>query len=173
MSFELKDLLQAIGPTASLIFAAWIFLSFLQQRYTTAYELYRALLSELRQHKEQDPRRASLCGQIMEYKHRCEQMRLAAHIGLLAAIALISTIVMAALNTIDDRLVALKYLAALLSVVGLLLVIWAAVLVLIENLRLQRIIDSDLSDIPELVEAARYETFRRGRSEDSDRQDGP
>ncbi len=29
--FELKDLLSAVGPTASLIFAAWIFLSFLPE----------------------------------------------------------------------------------------------------------------------------------------------
>lgn len=153
-NFELNDLLQAIGPTASLIFAAWIFLSFLQQRYSTAYNLYRALIAELRQHPETDKRRESLCEQILEYKRRCQQMRLAAHIGLLAAIALISTIILAVLNTVNEEWVVLKFLAALLSVVGLLLVIWAAILVVIENLRLQLIIDSDLSDIPDLAHGA-------------------
>src|SRR5436305_1444599 len=36
VQFDLKDLLQAIGPTASLVFAAWIFLSFLESRYVAA-----------------------------------------------------------------------------------------------------------------------------------------
>ena len=48
MDFELKDLLEAIGPNATLIFAAWIFLSFLQQRYTAAYDRYRALVPRQR-----------------------------------------------------------------------------------------------------------------------------
>ena len=32
MNFELSDVLKAIGPAASIIFAAWIFTGFLQQR---------------------------------------------------------------------------------------------------------------------------------------------
>jgi hypothetical protein len=36
--FELKDVREAIGPTASLLFAAWIFLSFLRERYVAANE---------------------------------------------------------------------------------------------------------------------------------------
>jgi hypothetical protein len=78
--FELKDLLQAIGPSASLIFAAWIFLSFLQSRYSSAYEHYRQLIAELRTHREQDRRLQSLCRQILAYKRRCEQMRWATNI---------------------------------------------------------------------------------------------
>jgi hypothetical protein len=85
-AFQLKDLLEAIGPTASLIFAAWIFLSFLQARYTTANERYRSLLDEFRQHTSQDARRSSLRDQITEYKRRCEQMRLATNMGVSAAI---------------------------------------------------------------------------------------
>lgn len=154
LSFDLKNVLQAVGPTASLIFAAWLFLSYLQQRFTSAYERYRALISEFRQHKEKDQRYHSLLEQVVEYKHRCEHMRLATHIGLLAAIALIGSIVFAALNAIDQNIAAFKFLSAGLSLIGLLLVIWAAVLVIIENLRLQVAIDSDLSDVPELAKAA-------------------
>ncbi len=153
--FDLKDLLQAVGPTASLIFAAWIFLSFLQQRYMTAYEHYRQLISEFRSHEQRDRRRESLARQILEYKHRCEQMRLATQIGVIAAICLISAIVCAALEAMDSQLRALKYLCAVSAIVGLLLVIWAAVLVLMENARLQVIIDSDISDVSELSRAAR------------------
>ncbi len=152
--FRLKDLLEAVGPTASLIFAAWIFLSFLQQRYMTAYEHYRELIAEFRSHEQRDRRRESLGQQILEYKHRCEQMRLATQIGVVAAICLISSIVLAAVNAMDSQLSALKYLCAAGAIGGLLLVIWAAVLVMMENARLQVIIDSDLSDIPDLRGAA-------------------
>ncbi|MDB6088009.1 MAG: conserved rane protein of unknown function [Gammaproteobacteria bacterium] len=153
-SFQLKDLLQAVGPTASLIFAAWIFLNFLQSRYTAAYDRYRALIAEYRVHREQDRRRQSLRDQILEYKRRCEQMRKATHLGVLAAIVLISALIFAALDTIYDQLSLLKYLSATCAVGGLLLVIWAATYVIVENSRLQLIIDSDLSDVPDLQEGA-------------------
>jgi Na+/H+ antiporter NhaB len=152
--FDLKDLLQAIGPTASLIFAAWIFLSYLQQRYSGAYDRYRNLVEEFRAHGDHDERRRSVLEQILEYKRRCQQMRLATHLGLLAAVILISSIISAALCVMTDDFAAFKYLSAALAIVGLLIVIWAALLVIIENWRLQLIIDSDLSDRPELVRAA-------------------
>jgi hypothetical protein len=157
--FPLKDLLQAVGPTASLIFAAWIFLSFLQQRYMSAYEHYRQLIAEFRSHEQRDRRRDSLGEQILGYKRRCEQMRRATHIGVIAAICLISSIVFAALHAMGLELPAVKYLCATGAIVGLLLVIWAAVLVLIENAGLQKIIDSDISDIPDL----RGHAARQGR----------
>jgi hypothetical protein len=84
LEFQLKDLLQAVGPTASLIFAAWIFLSFLQSRYTSAYERYRSLLQEFRTHEAKDRRRETLQDQILEYKRRCEQMKTATNIGVIA-----------------------------------------------------------------------------------------
>jgi hypothetical protein len=73
--FRLKDLLEALGPTASLIFAAWIFLTFLQSRYTASYERYRTLIDEFRHHDNRDHRRNSLRDQILEYKLRCEKKR--------------------------------------------------------------------------------------------------
>lgn len=154
--FELKDLLQAVGPTASLIFAAWIFLSYLQSRYTVAYEHYRALIAELRTHREQDERRASLRSQILEYKRRCELMRRATNIGVVSAIVLISALLSAAVGTIFNAASMWKYLTALCAIGGLLLVVWAASLVIVENCRLQRILDSDLSDLPELVERVQH-----------------
>jgi hypothetical protein len=44
MTFELKDILTAIGPNASIVFAAWIFMGFLQQRYSVALERYGSLI---------------------------------------------------------------------------------------------------------------------------------
>ena len=153
--FELKDLLQAIGPTASLIFAAWIFLSFLQARYSSAYEHYRQLIAELRTHREQDRRLQSLCRQILAYKRRCEQMRWATNIGVIAAMVLIGALIFAALGTMYDTAPAWKYLTAACAIIGLLLVIWAASFVILENYGLQRLLEEDLSDVPGLVERAR------------------
>jgi Protein of unknown function (DUF2721) len=153
--FDLKDLLQAVGPTASLIFAAWIFLTFLQSRYTSAYEYFRALIAEFRTHREQDQRRASLRHQILIYKRRCEYMRLATNIGVTSAILLITALICAALGTMYDTVSAWKYLTAACAIIGLLLVIWAATLVILENYALQRLLESDLSDLPELVDSVR------------------
>src|SRR3954470_17003472 len=101
MYFKSKDFLEAIGPSASLIFASWIFLSFLQTRYTAAYERYRSLIDERRQNLTQKPdegvtdedrHQRSLGGQIGLYRRRCEHMRLATNIGVIAAMLLIITI---------------------------------------------------------------------------------
>ncbi|MBV9696581.1 MAG: DUF2721 domain-containing protein [Gammaproteobacteria bacterium] len=156
-SFELKDLLQAIGPTASLIFAAWIFLNFLQQRFVAAYQWYRNLLQEYRQRGRGDDTRAdSLRTQILSYRRRCEQMRIATSIGVWAAIALLATLICGALAVMaPGPLGWLKYGAGALAVAGLLLVIWAAGIVLLENAGLRRMLEDDLADVPEL---------QRGRS---------
>lgn len=165
--FQLKDLLQAVGPTASLIFAAWIFLTFLQQRYTSSYNHYRQLIAEFRAHAAHDARRECLRDQILEYKRRCEQMRNATNIGVIAAILLISVLVLGALDTMADHLRVLKYLTAACAIVGLLLVIWASIIVIIENTRLQLIIDSEVTDLPGLAKAAR-DSRRIGAQHGSD-----
>jgi len=162
--FDLKDLLEAVGPTASLIFAAWIFLTFLQARYTAAYERFRSLIAELRSHGEQDQRHSSLQNQILIYKQRCEQMRLATNIGVISAILLITALICAALGTMYDTVSAFKYSTACCAVIGLALVIWAAALVLAENYHVQQLLESDLSDVPELVDQVRNGRTVGGRA---------
>jgi len=153
-SYSLKDVLEAVGPTASLIFAAWIFLSFLQQRYTTAYELYRSLIDEYRQGNLHDQRKRSVRDQILMYKQRCEQMRLATNIGVIAAMLLISTLITAAIYTVFPEAMVLKHVSTACAIIGLLLVICAAVVVVRENLKLQQVIDSELTDLPDLAQQA-------------------
>jgi hypothetical protein len=148
--FELKDVLTAVGPTASLIFAAWIFLSFLQQRYTSAYERYRSLISEYRQSDLRDQRKTSVRDQILLYKLRCERMRWATNIGVVSAIVLICTLIAGALYTVS-HVEFLKYVSTACAIGGLLLVIWAAVVVLRENIEIQHAIDSELTDLPDLA----------------------
>jgi hypothetical protein len=119
------------------------------------YQQYRELINEFRQHRERDLRRESLRDQILEYKRRCEQMKTATNIGVIAAILLIRVPVLSAINTILSQVAFLKYLTGACAIVGLLLVVWAAVLVVIENTRLQLIIDSEVSDVSELEHGAR------------------
>jgi hypothetical protein len=47
--FELKEVMDAVGPSAALAFAAWLFLQLLQQRYSAAYSRYRELVNSFRQ----------------------------------------------------------------------------------------------------------------------------
>jgi hypothetical protein len=82
-------------------------------------------------------------------------MRLATNIGLTSAILLISALIFAALATMYDTISPWKYLTACCAIAGLLLVIWAAALVLLENYGLQRLLESDLSDLRKLVDHAR------------------
>ena len=148
---DVKSFLTAVGPTASLIFAAWIFLSFLQQRYGTAYNLYRELIAEYREPDKDARRRETLRFQILEYKHRCEQMRISTQLGVVGAILLIIAVMSGGIDTLADQ-TWLFMLCVVTGLLGLAVVIGAALLVLRENFRLQMIIDSEISEHPELFE---------------------
>src|SRR3978361_552843 len=86
MNFELSDVLKAIGPAASIIFAAWIFMGFLQQRYDAAIDRYREVVAQYRLPDMGDVRRANIRDEIARYKRRCELMTTATLVGLVAAI---------------------------------------------------------------------------------------
>jgi hypothetical protein len=151
VDFELKDFLEAVGPTASLIFASWIFLSFLQSRYTAAYDRYRMLLDEHRSHGQRGgPRQSSISRQIRLYKQRCEQMRIATNVGVVAAILLIVTILAGGAQVILPDVGMLRFVGAGSTVLGLLLLIVAAGFVLRENTLIQHAIDDETSDVPEV-----------------------
>jgi hypothetical protein len=47
-SFQLSDALKAIGPPASIIFAARILMGVLQQRYDAVISRYREAISDFR-----------------------------------------------------------------------------------------------------------------------------
>src|SRR4051794_21456377 len=154
MDLNLKGVLDAVGPTAGLIFASWLFLSFLGQRYAAGYERYRALISEYRDQEGRSPRHKLLGEQILLYKRRCEQMKIATNLGVLAAMFLITTLVAAALVAIFPAAELLKYVSAASSIVGLLLVLAGACIVMRENTLIQHALDGELADIPELAKEA-------------------
>ncbi|MBV8361876.1 MAG: DUF2721 domain-containing protein [Deltaproteobacteria bacterium] len=151
MNFELKDILQAVGPNAALIFAAWIFMDFLQQRYLSALERYRLLISDYREGRMGKDRHRNIKDQVLLYKHRCELMRSATNLGLIAAILLILTLIGAAFNVIWPGLTFLKYMSTGFALAGLAMIIVAAIIAIFENSIIQRAIDAELLDIPELA----------------------
>ena len=77
-------------------------------------------------------------------------MRLAANVGVASAITLITGLLCAALGTMVQGVAVFKYLIAFFAVAGLASAFWAATLVITENSRARRIIDSDTSDLRDL-----------------------
>jgi hypothetical protein len=153
MSFTMKDLLAAVGGNAALVFAAWIFMTYLQGRYSAAFTLYRTLIGGYRDGVE-GPQKESLAQQIRLYRRRCDQMRRATNLGMVSAILLLLALLCGGANVIFPDAEALKYLAAACILFGLLSVIAAAVYVLLENTSIRQALDADLATIPEIAQQA-------------------
>jgi hypothetical protein len=149
MDFQLKDILQTAGPTAALVFASWMFLQLLTQKFTSTFSQYRALIAEYRSADVSDQRRQHLGEQIPVYKRRCEQMQRATVIGVVAAILLIFTLLAATVETIfGGDLPVLKYAGAAASVLGLSALLWAAVYLILENKSVVATVISEMKDLP-------------------------
>ncbi len=150
MDFEIADLLKVIGPSASIIFAAWIFMGFLQQRYDAAVSRYRDLVGEYRAGQGPDSREGHERHQILAYRRRCRAMNLACVSGLGSAIILIVALMLAEVAMALPSLGALKYPSAFFVLIGLLLVVVSAGIVLYDcRLAHQQIYDEVL-DVPDL-----------------------
>lgn len=152
MSFELKDVLQTAGPTASLIFASWIFLQLLGQKYVSAFDRYRQLVAEYRSSPGNDVRREHLAEQIPLYKRRCEQMQRATVIGVVAAMLLIFVLLAGTIETIAGTEIAwLKWAGASATVIGLGLLIYAASYLILENRHVIDALHSEVKDLPDVA----------------------
>jgi hypothetical protein len=147
-------------PSASIVFAAWIFMGFLQQRYDAAVERYRSMIGECRtQSGVSDARRRNIREQLATYQRRCRLMNAACNVGLLSAILLILSLIAGELDVIFTGITLFKDASALASLAGFMFVIAAAVLVLIESAISRRQLDWEVMDIPGLAN-----TVDRGRS---------
>lgn len=152
MTFELKDVLGVGGPSASLIFAATIYLGFLQQRYTSTYDRYRDLADGLRTFPASgDPRarvrRDSMAGQLQLYRRRCGQLMVATNFAVAAAVLLSLALVVGLLNLTVAPAAPLKYacLAGLLA--GLLLLVVSSAFVVVENTLVRHAVAAELDDL--------------------------
>jgi hypothetical protein len=147
--FQLKDLLQAVGPNASLVFAAWIFLGFLETRYVASFERYRELADEFRSGPPKE-RHDAVRGQIELYRRRCEWIRLSTSIGVVSAMSLLCTLILAGLDVVFSGHPWLSAGSAICAIGGLLLVVVAAAIVVVENVMIGTALRAEITDIPEL-----------------------
>lgn len=147
MDFELKDVMGAVGPSAALVFAAWLFLQLLQQRYTAAYTRYRELIEAFRGDLN-GKRREVIQEEIDVYYKRVKTMMYATNLGMVAAICLLLSLASSGLDAMF-KLDWLKYIGGPGIVLGLLLVVPAAIMVIMENMMIKKPIDDELADVKE------------------------
>ena len=152
MNLDLPKVLTVIGPAASIIFAAWIFVAFLQTRYDAAVERYRELIEKYRHSDLSGSRKANMKDQIVAYKRRCELMNKAIGCGLVSAILLIFTLIFGGLALVFQEYGFLKFVSVLCALSGLLLVIVGTAIVIMEGRIIRRQIHSELLDVADLAE---------------------
>lgn len=147
MDFQLKDVMEAVGPSAALAFAAWLFLQLLQQRYSASYARYRELVESFRSDSE-GKRHQVLQEEIEIYRKRVVYMLYSTNIGIGAAILLLLALVISGLDAMV-QVEWFKYVGGAAIVMGLFLVIPAAILMIIENQMIRRPIELELADLEE------------------------
>jgi Protein of unknown function (DUF2721) len=151
MNFNLADVLKAIGPAASIIFAAWIFMGFLQQRYDAAVDRYRQAISDFRTGNHEPDRHDNIRDQILVFKRRCELMNYACMVGLVSAILFLLTLIAGELDVIIPNNALLAAIGSITAFGGLTLVIVGSVLVIMEASYAHRQLDAELLDVPDLA----------------------
>ena len=151
---QLSDVLKAVGPNAAIVFAAWIFMAFLQQRYDGALDRYRTAVGDYRSNQHDPTRADNLKHQVLSYRRRCRLMSGATLVGLLAAILLIGSLIFAALDIIVPKSEIITVCGIATAMGGFVLVIVAAVIVIAEGLVVERQIDDELRDVSNLAEGA-------------------
>jgi hypothetical protein len=147
---QLGDFLKAIGPNAAIVFAAWIFMGFLQQRYDSAVDRFRGAVGDFRSHGHEKDRGKHLKDQILTYRRRCRLMALATLVGLASAILLISSLIFGGLDIIIPHTPWIAIAGIGTSFAGFALVIIAAAVVIAEGWDIDGQLADELRDIPEL-----------------------
>ena len=151
---QLSDVLKAIGPNAAIVFAAWIFMGFLQQRYDGALDRYRTAVGDYRSNEHEATRSSNLKNQVLAYRRRCRLMSGATLVGLLAAILLISSLIFGGLDVIVPKSTFITICGIATTMGGFVLVIVATLIVVVEGRIVKRQIDDELRDVSDLAEEA-------------------
>ena len=153
MTFDISKIFMAIGPAASIIFAAWIFMGYLQARSDSALGRYHAMIGTYRDGDMSEERRSNVRDQVIVYKRRCELMNTANTVGISAAILLIFTLISGEISIIVPTFTFLHIVSAVSALLGFTLVIVAAVFVLAESSIIQRQLDTELLDVADLAKS--------------------
>jgi hypothetical protein len=148
MTFDLRDILNTAGPTASLVFASWIFLSLINQRLASAMDRYRALVAEMRADPTPSPRMQEVERQIALYRARCDLMRRSISVSIVAAECLLVTLLTSMISLVDHALAWIGYISLGSTFAGILLLMESARLMLRENRHIKDVLHSEMVDIP-------------------------
>lgn len=148
---ELGEYLKAVGPNASIVFASWIFMGFLQQRYDGAVNRYREAVGDYRSSEHDEDRGSNLRDQVIAYHHRCRLMENATLVGLFAAILLILSLLFGGLDVLVPDVPAIAVAGVVSTTLGLMLVIVAAALVIREGALIRRQLANEVRDLPDLA----------------------
>ena len=151
---QLTDVLKALGPNAAIVFAASIFMGFLQQRYDGALAQYREAVGDYRSNEHDETRADNLKDQVLAYQRRCKLMSKATLVGLMAAICLASSLIFAALDVMIPKSSIIGSLGISTAVGGFALVIVSAMIVIAEGQVVARLIDDELRDVPDLAKGS-------------------
>ncbi|HTL11530.1 MAG TPA: DUF2721 domain-containing protein [Bdellovibrionota bacterium] len=139
MEFTFQNFLMTVGPTASLIFASWAFLIFVQMRSSSAYGDYRNLHHEHRTSGSESHRETGVRPVVL-HKRRCQQIGGAIQAGVLAALLFTVTLFCGALEVMVSGSQGLKYIGSISTLLGLVLLVGAAGLVVSESVLARRAI---------------------------------
>jgi hypothetical protein len=151
---QLSDVLKAVGPNAAIVFAAWIFMGFLQQRYDAALDRYRSAVGDFRSKEHDATRSDNLKDQVLAYRRRCRLMSRATLVGLCAAILLISSLIFGGLDVIVPKNAVVTICGIATTMGGFVLVIAATLIVIVDGRIVNRQIDDELRDVSDLAEQA-------------------
>ncbi|XYJ12005.1 hypothetical protein ACSUZJ_08445 [Telluria sp. B2] len=137
MDFKLKKMMEMVGPSAALAYAAWRLMQLLEQRHDAACTRYRELVEAFRQ---------GAAGDIGLCRTRTMHVLNATNIGMMAAFLLLLSLT---ISTLDAVFKAdwLKLFGAPLNMLRLLLVIPAAILVIVDNTMTRKRQGAGLGDL--------------------------
>jgi hypothetical protein len=161
MHINVGDIFKAVGPAASIIFAAWIFVSFLQVRYDSAVERYLDMIKQYRGNEVSASRRDLLKEEILTYRRRCALMNMASVAGLTSAIILVLSLVSGVVVLVFPALTAVGTLCILLAVLGFLTIIFATAIVMVEGSIIHTQLERQLLDLPEIAEQGRADNSEK------------
>jgi hypothetical protein len=153
MDFKLKEVMDAVGPSAALAFAAWLFVQLLQQRYTAAYTRYRKLVESVRGNVDGE-RRDVVKGEILLYRKRVLYMLYGTNLGMVAAILLLLALISSGLDAVF-KFDWLKYIGAAGIVFGMTMVVICCCIVIVETTLIKQPIEAELQNIERLRDQVR------------------
>jgi hypothetical protein len=139
---DLKDVLNAAGPTATLLFASWIFLGYLNSRLSDSQKRFN----------DHDARHKSIYDQIKQNRKRCDLLFLATNDALRGAYFMFATIATGIISIATQQPPWLCIFNLCCALSGLVFLVLSVGKALAENKLLHQSITSEVADVPEFAD---------------------